>query len=428
VPAPAARAPAAPPPAAPIVAAAPVASVNEEWYVGINGVPLGPVRVAVIRDKALAGLVDGESLVWRDGLGEWKALKHFPELLEVITSAQAAVTAAAPAPAPPPPAAPAPVHAPTPAPRAVAPSPAAPIAAAPPPAAPIAPAPPAPKTEAFPAAAMAAQSSARAEVSVLADPFAAPAPKPVAPAAPPASAVRPVVELDLDEPVRVKRSHGPPAMAYAFIAMAAVFGGVAAWVLLSKPQQIIVVQQSAPVASTTAASADKAAPTAQVEVGEPTPEGSAGPVAKTALGRGGPLPKASATTSAAPLDTSGFTSPIPGPVATAPPGSQGGTAGGQLSAGEVQGVVASNTPRVRRKCWQPALDSKSPSAPTSARVNGSITIGPSGNVDSVSASGSEKDFPGLSSCIAASMKSWKFPASGGSSTFAVPFVFAGQGG
>jgi hypothetical protein len=59
-------------------------------------------------------------------------------------------------------------------------------------------------------------------------------------------------------------------------------------------------------------------------------------------------------------------------------------------------------------------------------VNGCITIGANGSVESASASGSEKDFPGLSSCIAGQMKGWKFPASSGSTPVAVPFVFAGQ--
>ena len=101
---------------------------------------------------------------------------------------------------------------------------------------------------------------------MLADPFAASALKPPVPAAvplpiaPESSVGQPAVPteaglaaltkgapaLDLDEPVRVKRSHGMPLMAYAFIAMAAVFGGVAAWALFSKPQQIIVVQSPPP--------------------------------------------------------------------------------------------------------------------------------------------------------------------------------------
>jgi hypothetical protein len=140
---------------------------------------------------------------------------------------------------------------------------------------------------------------------------------------------------------------------------------------------------------------------------------------------GAPLPKGSAapSTSAAPLDTSSFVPNVPGP-ATAPP--SGPAAGGQLSQGEMNGVVAQNQPRVRRKCWQPALDGAPANGPKSARVMVNMTIAPSGNVESASASGAEREFPGLASCIAGMVKGWRFPASSSSTTVNVPFVFAGQ--
>src|SRR6266542_6196662 len=39
-------------------------SSTEEWYVGINCVPGGPVRLSELRRKAMSGLVNEESLVW----------------------------------------------------------------------------------------------------------------------------------------------------------------------------------------------------------------------------------------------------------------------------------------------------------------------------------------------------------------------------
>ncbi len=113
--------------------------------------------------------------------------------------------------------------------------------------------------------------------------------------------------------------------------------------------------------------------------------------------------------------------PVATPTATGPDPSLG-----QLSAGEIQGVVASNQPRVRKRCWQPALDGAGANASPNARVSGKIVIGPSGSVESASASGGEKDFPTLASCIAGQMRGWKFPPSGGSTPVNVPFVFAGQ--
>jgi hypothetical protein len=214
-------------------------------------------------------------------------------------------------------------------------------------------------------------------------------------------------------------------MAYAFIAAAMVFAGVAAFVLFSKPAtQIVVVQ--APAASVTAApaaSVDKG----EVEVGDVAPV--PGSATKPLLGK--PWPKTSSTAGAVagshdttPLDTSGFVSNVPGPVATAGSGPVAG--GGQLSQGEIQGVVSQNQPRVRRKCWQPALDAAQANGPKNARVSVSISISASGSVASAAASGAEKDFPGLSSCIGTMVQGWKFPPSGESSQVVVPFVFAGQ--
>ncbi|MEJ7734938.1 MAG: DUF4339 domain-containing protein [Polyangiaceae bacterium] len=60
---------------------------GEDWYVGVGGVPLGPIRLSVIREKAAQGAVDGDSLVWREGFDEWQPLKNFPELLEIVSEA-----------------------------------------------------------------------------------------------------------------------------------------------------------------------------------------------------------------------------------------------------------------------------------------------------------------------------------------------------
>jgi predicted Zn finger-like uncharacterized protein len=508
----------APPPAKAIEApselvVAPVASaVAEEWYVGINGVPLGPVSISVIRDRAIEGAITAESLVWREGFGAWKPLREVSELINVVRGAQDArsslLVAVALPPTLPPAARPgADVAAPAVSPAASLPGgprfPSSPgrvtssMAAAPTaspavgrvtgtmaaaassaslstdpwtdaasdaprkgtpldsphepvtseallaasspfgpsakPPLPIA----APGTPLGPCASAAPVpvpsaplDEAPRVLGVLSDPFAQPPPPaplgatsaPTGRAnnlAPPAP-----LEIELDAPIRIKRSHGPPVMAYAFVAMAAVFGGVAAYVLFLKQPQVIVVQQQVPPPPSAAAAPEKRAPTAQVD--EPTTEHSAAPTspkAPSSAVAGGPRPKGSTTGAPAPFDTSGFVSTIPGPTSTPPP-SQGS---GQLSAGEIQGVVIQNQPLVRRKCWQPALDAKSPSAPSNARVMGTIVIGASGNVESSAASGGERDFPGLSSCIAARMKTWKFPPSGSASPpVQVPFVFAGQ--
>ncbi len=446
---------------------------SEDWYVGVAGTAIGPINLTVIHEKARTGEIHADSLVWREGQGEWLPLRNFRELLETVTSGNAAsvsatsvnsinaarvaslasnVLAAAPYNA-----------AAEPAPLA-----ASPFAAAPS---------PAPSLES--ASSISAFSSplgrGSAATAVLTDifptrggsSFDAPEPLPSGATNGTPHATHPILDsfaavptdaaaealadaapikapslpdsaaggfasgtggppIEIDESVVPKRRNPPHPMAYAFIAFAAVFGGVAAYVLLSKPQQIVVVQTAPTVGiASNDPKTEKLPASAEVVVGEPTTDSTGAGVVRpiTAPGTGGPRPKASSTAGAAPIDTTGFTSTIPGPsTAQAPPS----VAGGQLSQGEIQGVVAQNQSIVKRKCWQPALESRAANAPTNARVNGAITIGASGNVESASASGGERDFPGLSSCIASRMKSWKFPPSGSSTPVNVPFVFAGQ--
>jgi hypothetical protein len=238
-------------------------------------------------------------------------------------------------------------------------------------------------------------------------------------------------------------------MAYAFIAMAAAFGAVAAYVLLVKQAPVptahitpsaepTVKANAAPPASTpstsSTASVSAAAPTESGAASarpaplggpaapmQPTPAGSA----KT-LVDAKPAAPSTPTGGGANIDTSSFgNTGVAGPSANGPSGGSAAGAGGQLSQGEISGVVASNQTIIKRKCWQAALDAHAKDGATSAKVTASITIGPGGNVTSVSASGGGA-FPGLADCIASRVRSWKFPASGGTTSVSVPFVFAGQ--
>lgn len=521
-------------------APAPARASSEDWYVGVGGVPLGPVRLAVIREKALAGAVDGNSLVWREGFDEWQPLRNFPELLEIVTEAQAArqagpgrristsfaspaapparsVTpapglpamappAAPPAPepvrparasvapeppralrpsAPPPPPSTRRPSAPPPAPSAptaalfaAASPPAAPpssLAAPPaaPPAEPSAPAvlpdltpplasapaaepSPAPPASALVAAAPwgpPASAASAAPLDVLSDPFAIKAPAPSAstaptgagatPAAPAPSVTRapepaPLVATpaSLVEPVAPRRRGGMSPVAYAFIAMAAAFGGVSAFVLLSPrpvaPPPPVVQPQAAATPQAPVGPADGIPPPPPVDTEAPAPTGEPQPGAAATPRPGGPVgqrppDKPGAAASAAPIDTSGFSGTgVAGPAPIGPSGGTPSSSLGQLSQGEISAVVQSNQPGVRRRCWQPALDARAANGPSTARVSAQVVIGASGAVESVSAAGAEKDFPGLSSCIASRIKTWKFPPSSGSTPVSIPFVFAAQ--
>jgi len=62
---------------------------GDDWYVAVNGVPVGPIRVAEVRRKAALGAVTEDSLVWQEGLDEWRPLRSFPDLAASVREAAA---------------------------------------------------------------------------------------------------------------------------------------------------------------------------------------------------------------------------------------------------------------------------------------------------------------------------------------------------
>ena len=64
-------------------------SPSDEWYVAINGVPVGPIRIGEVRRKASIGAVTEESLCWQEGLDEWRPVRSFPELALIVREAAA---------------------------------------------------------------------------------------------------------------------------------------------------------------------------------------------------------------------------------------------------------------------------------------------------------------------------------------------------
>ena len=62
-------------------------SAADEWYVAINGVPVGPIRIQEVRRKAALGAVTEDSLVWQEGLEEWRPVRAFTELAAVVLEA-----------------------------------------------------------------------------------------------------------------------------------------------------------------------------------------------------------------------------------------------------------------------------------------------------------------------------------------------------
>lgn len=386
--------------------AAPLSTLStpaDEWYVGINGVPVGPIRLSELRSKASTGSITLDSLVWRDGFEEWIALRTFPELVAIVeeglSSARASLTPLSPQISPQPTAAAAAaLSAPTP-------SPAQPGVYDP--------------------------FSMPGDVGRIGDPFAASAAS--APAAgafaPPAD--RPPVEID--ESVVPKRSATPIA-AWLAVAAALIAGLGIGFVLFYKnrPAEPVIKYVEVPAKG---AASGAAAPAAGNEGPSETPAEGEDAGAKAAAGgkavAGGPKtgPVATGKTeNGKPLTGLAGLAGLQGPGPSSGPGSSGGTKASSdgLDADAIQKTVGRYTGSVKRSCWQPALDTRAKDAPSSARVNVTINVAPSGSVTGVSTSGDPKGYRGLAGCIASRVRGWQFPPSGGPTTVNVPFVFAAQ--
>jgi hypothetical protein len=53
---------------------------DNEWHVGINGVPVGPMGREEVKRKIAAGAVGPDSLAWREGMDDWRAVRDVPAL------------------------------------------------------------------------------------------------------------------------------------------------------------------------------------------------------------------------------------------------------------------------------------------------------------------------------------------------------------
>ena len=349
----------------------------DEWFVGINGVPVGPIRLSELRSKAASGSVNRDSLVWRDGFEDWRPLGTFPELSaivdESVSSARAALTPFTPAVA-----------------MAVGAVPSATDAV-------VVPAPPSPEVEAYTGSGNGVTAAA-------------------------------VVTDELVAAGVPKRSGTSPA-AWIAVAIALMFGLTIGFVLFNKGSKTVevvkYVDRVVPGATSVVA-----APDTSVAVADPnTPADPKNPI------KHAPAPaKSAGSTSADPDKT---TKGLPGlaglsangtargpDVPVGPSGSVSGT--GQLDSGQIQSTVARYTGSVKRACWQPALDTRDKDAPTTARVNVAITVTPSGSVSNAAVNGDPKGYRGLSQCISSRVRGWQFPPSGDTTTVNVPFVFAAQ--
>ena len=453
-------------------------SVTDEWYVAINGVPVGPVRISELRRKAAAGAVTEESLCWQEGLEEWRPIRSIPELAALVREAaqgghRPSMTSSPELPpsarspsfpaAPRTPAAPPPTTTPNFDATAAMAMPAG-VYSAPPPARPMTPSAPAAvgRNNVVPFRPAPASDGGRASedfglglgsgAAAVAPSLAPPQPmfsQAPTPLAPPITVPSPVADpfaippgaggapnsAALNAPPYRESYVPPPAMApqpprsiplwfWPVLLLALGFGGGLAFVVFKpQPQPAPIVIQAPPTATIPAASA------APIDKGDiPPPPPATADTAAAGTDTPGTKPRSGgtkvATTKPATteekkgLDLGGLVPGAGGPNVNAGGGPGAGGGGGLDQAG-VERVVAAHRAGVKRTCWERgAADQKS-----SVNVTIKATVAGNGSVASTSSTG---DDPVVGKCIENQVKTWMFSAPGSSQQIAIPFKFVRQ--
>ena len=447
-------------------------SVTDEWYVAINGVPVGPVRISELRRKAASGAVTEDSLCWQEGLEEWRPVRSIPELAAIVreaaqgnrpslvapppTEGRGSSPPRAPQPQPQRPSAPsappAPARSPEP-PRTAAPMfeqqrPQAPsrsnvvplrVAAsdlrniddAPPITAPLgggaggaAAFAPSFAPQAAPSFAPQVQPAPMPPAPLaVSDPFAVPfapsAPSPSVSLFPPQAYAPSQPSIVAPPPPQQRR--GVPLWFWPVLLFTGVFGvSAAVFVFRQPPQQApVVIQMPATSTAPTVTEAKNDIPPPPVPTAEPTASASA-PTGKVAAATGGP--RGGAAAAAAPekkgIDLGGLVPGAGGPNVGGGSG-PGAAGGGGLDSSSVERVVASHRAGVKRTCWERGgADQKS-----SVNVLVSATVAPDGSVAGTSSSG---DDPVVAKCIEGQVRGWRFNAPGSTTTVNIPFKFVRQ--
>lgn len=227
--------------------------------------------------------------------------------------------------------------------------------------------------------------------------------------------------------------------AIAFAVLAAVGFGLAMGFVIFGGEKVRIIKQVVEVPGTAQAAQipDVPAPPAQEEQAAEEQQEEDSKNTKVATGKGTtgtPSPSGASTSTPTTDSGSGLKgltglqglTGSGGPVGGPSSGSTGSAGGQPLESSQIQSTVAQYQASVRRSCWQPALDSRDRSAPSSARVTVTITVAGSGSVQQVSSSGDPTGYSGLARCIEQRVRGWQFPRSSGTTTVNVPFVFAAQ--
>ncbi len=361
--------------------------VGDEWYVGINDAPVGPIPLSELRARATQGQVTIDSLVWRDGFEDWKPLRSFPELLAVVEEAISSIQASG-----------------------------APLAAS-----------------GLQSLGIAATGSIVSPVGT--SPNLGASTGGVARPQQDLGAVFLHVTTPQLSPEEIAAATGTslrrsPKGAWIAVAGALALGLAIGFVFFKQapaaPEiKYVEVARSGPTqvsALPTSAAAPQDSPVvAAVEEIKGSPRKAAANEAKPT---GESVPNSVQSNGLKGLSGLRALGPQSGPSDSK--STVGSSSGQTLDSATLQKNVSRYTPSVKRSCWQPALDSRAPDAPTTARVSVKIDISPSGSVSDVSSSGEPRGYRGLATCIESRVRNWSFPPSSGATTVNVPFVFAAQ--
>jgi hypothetical protein len=409
-----------------VPAPAPEPAPQEEWHVAINDAPVGPLRRDEVARRIAQGIINRESLAWREGMDDWMQIRHIAELSALF---------APPAPAgPPPPAA------------LVAPPPAA--------AQPIVTSPAARSQEMAPIGGRkvvpvetfdepvveSSEPSEPPEVAV------ATLDAPIASALP--MAAQPITQPIVAQPAIAQDASGrggPPGWAQMFLLVSGGAFILAAGALLGVRVLAPSVPQQAPVAVAPVAAPAPPPPAAAAPAEQPRTDES-GSVIELDMqaidGRSGTARKTTPTpTTSEPsadkkkpgaagsnltaeqramLERMGG-SLDQGPSLRAPSeGSKASSGGGQgqLTAEQLSAVVLNGRKNLQR-CYETAL--RGASSQDTVRLDVEVQVSPNGNVTSVHANG--KGLPGMDECITRTVKMWRFPKSGEVTETRFPVVF-----
>jgi hypothetical protein len=62
----------------------PLPGQDAQWYLGVDGRQEGPFTTTALADRARAGALRPETLVWRTGMATWTAAAEVPEVAAVL--------------------------------------------------------------------------------------------------------------------------------------------------------------------------------------------------------------------------------------------------------------------------------------------------------------------------------------------------------